>query len=329
MEFSLNLFGKSKVCLLLIIIITISLSRETNPQTIPDNFITYVSPKPGSVQNSKQNNIIVKLASPIERQQISSSVHLSVPGTRSGIINGDLILSDDDKTLVFKPHCKFIRGEKINVLIASDAQLFEDLNQKYSYDFFVTSVEETNNQKYALQYYLDDLRIDSKKFENPKINLHQNKLGNIFLPEYYPEMSVLKYDNPMPGLLFLGIFGDTEKPSLLISDNVGAPIYYMERSSVPYDFKKQPNGLLTFYDSNTEKFFAMNSNYEIVDSFSCGNGFETDIHELILLPNGSAFILGLDPQIIDMSVNVPDGKVDAKVIGFVIQKLDQNKNVVF
>jgi len=73
----------------------------------------------------------------------------------------------------------------------------------------------------------------------------------------------------------------------------------------------------------------MNSNYEIVDSFSCGNGFETDIHELILLPNGSSFILGLDPQIIDMSLIVKDGKVDAKVIGFVIQKLDQNKNVVF
>ena len=76
-------------------------------------------------------------------------------------------------------------------------------------------------------------------------------------------------------------------------------------------------------------FFAMNSKYEIVDSFSCGNGFETDIHELILLPNGYSFILGLDPQIIDMSIVVPDGKVDATVIGFLIQKLDQNKNVVF
>ena len=77
------------------------------------------------------------------------------------------------------------------------------------------------------------------------------------------------------------------------------------------------------------KFYALNNKYELVDSFYCGNGFETDFHELLLLSNNHSYLLGIDPQIIDMSQIVRGGKEDATVIGFVIQELDENKIVVF
>ena len=58
-------------------------------------------------------------------------------------------------------------------------------------------------------------------------------------------------------------------------------------------------------------------------------GLKTDIHELLLLSNNYTYLLGLDTQIIDMSQLVPGGKEDATVIGFLIQELDENKNVIF
>jgi hypothetical protein len=67
----------------------------------------------------------------------------------------------------------------------------------------------------------------------------------------------------------------------------------------------------------------------IVDSFKCGNGYQTDPHDIRLLANGHRILIGLDPQIINMSAVVPGGNTAASVIGIVIQELDQQKNVVF
>ena len=76
-------------------------------------------------------------------------------------------------------------------------------------------------------------------------------------------------------------------------------------------------------------FYELDSSYAILDSFFCGNGYETDDHELQLLPNGHALLIGLDPEDVDMSFVVPGGYPFATVIGDVIQELDQNQNVVF
>jgi hypothetical protein len=95
------------------------------------------------------------------------------------------------------------------------------------------------------------------------------------------------------------------------------------------DFKMQPNGQLTYYDTYAGQFFALDEQYRIVDSFSCGGGAETDEHELRILPNGHALLLGDDPEIVDMSALVPFGDSTATVIGNIIQELDADKNVVF
>ena len=78
-------------------------------------------------------------------------------------------------------------GEKIDVHISASTQLFEDFNRRYSFDFFITTVEESNKQKFALQYYLDDLGIDVKEFKNKKSKINLNKQADVFLPQYYPE----------------------------------------------------------------------------------------------------------------------------------------------
>ena len=62
-------------------------------------------------------------------------------------------------------------------------------------------------------------------------------------------------------------------------------------------------------------FMRMNSQFQVVDSFYCGNGYPMDFHELQLLPNGHYLILGVDLEKVDMSKIVPGGDTSATVTG--------------
>lgn len=156
----------------------------------------------------------------------------------------------------------------------------------------------------------------------------------------YPEPQILQSDQPSTGSIFLttfklGLVGTSVKlvPSnrqyLTIVDNSGAPIFYRRARALSTDFKLQPNGYLTYCDGAAGVFYALDTTYAVVDSFKCGNGYMTDVHELLLLPNGHAILLGLDPETVDMSTIVPGGNTSATVLGMVVQELDRSKNVVF
>jgi hypothetical protein len=116
---------------------------------------------------------------------------------------------------------------------------------------------------------------------------------------------------------------------LMILNDSASPIFYRGMSAPCLDFKVQPNGLLTYFDESTNKYYALDTTYAIVDSFACGNGIHTDVHDLELLPNGGALLLGIDSVVMDMSKLVQNGNAAAIVIANHVQELDKNKNVVF
>jgi hypothetical protein len=149
------------------------------------------------------------------------------------------------------------------------------------------------------------------------------------LPASLPVLTPTLYGTPAPGHLFLSVYPwwGTLTPYMLILDNSGTPVFYREGATT--DFKLQPNGLITYFDLAAAKFYALDSTYAVVDSFACTNGYETDPHELLLLPNGHALLLGIDTQIVDMSTIVPGGNPETTVLGQIIQELDADKQVVF
>lgn len=103
-----------------------------------------------------------------------------------------------------------------------------------------------------------------------------------------PLLTVNVSNNPSPGNLYLSNFPYLEipfTPYLLTTDNADIS-YYKEMNNYALDFKKQPNGLLTYNIDHA--FYAMNENHVLVDSFRCGNGYPTDEHELKIMNNGDS-----------------------------------------
>jgi len=116
---------------------------------------------------------------------------------------------------------------------------------------------------------------------------------------------------------------------LIITDNFGTPVFYRKTPDFNLDFKRQPGGILTYYDNFKYYFSALDSSYQVIDSFTIGNGYALDYHELLILENNHILLLGQDYQQVAMDTVVPGGDSNAVVVGQIIQEQDENRNVVF
>ena len=80
---------------------------------------------------------------------------------------------------------------------------------------------------------------------------------------------------------------------MLILNDQGQLVYYQSVADAldAWDFKEQPNGLLSYYDQKNSTFYVMNSHYQVVNTYQAGDGYSADLHELQILPNGNALLM--------------------------------------
>ncbi len=316
-----------------------SLSSETNlKNTAEQAKIIYLSPVPGAIYVTPQTNIIIRSSENIDEHSLNQPSLITVKGSSSGIHSGKIILADDQKTILFQPDVPFTGGEIVTVKLDQGIRTETgNILPDTTYNFKISSSSfspEFKNQ--ALLKEINEMSGNNKSaISNPIIKKKIiNKVSGIKdLPDDFPELSVTQYNNPNPGYIFLSNFsiqnGNAYGNYLMIVDNYGNPVFYRKMDAPCFDFKVQPTGLMTYYDLSAHKFYGMNSKFAVIDSFACGNGYITDVHELRLLPNGNYFLLADDYEKVDMSQIVPGGNPNATVTGIIIQELDKSGNVIF
>ena len=315
---------------LLTVIIILFTTPFICSQQINSNYKTigydYISPVPNSSFVSPTNNIIIRSHFTLNRQGILSNF-ITVTGSVSGSCSGKILLSDDSKTLIFKPTNKFALGEIVKVKLNAGSISKEGTKLNiYNFQFRVLS-NQLENKYYSIEEMFKNINLTSS-------NVPLNKSFNITtdsLPEGFPNINIISSDSPDEGKFFTSPinYPTSDNNYLLISDNNGVPIFYRKMYSRNYDLKIQKNGYLTYYLENTHKFYAMNNSCIVIDSFACGNGYPTDVHELNILPNGHALLISYDSQHYDMDTVAVGGNPSALVVGAIIQELDNDKNVVF
>jgi hypothetical protein len=278
---------------------------------------TYVSPMPGSDLNSPQTNIILK-----SERSFSAKISIAITGSQSGEHSYKALITDGGRTLIAVPENPFKYGEPVEVKltdrITRSVKTFSfkiSSSPVASFDSFEEVIKEMFGGSYPNFIDLNSFVLTP----NPEDSL----------PEIYTSFT----HETNKGYLFISniVFNQSipNKPHLLILNNYGQPIWYRRMPANCFDFKVQNGNMFTYYLNSSRKFFGMDLNFAVVDSFYCGNGYSTDTHELIVLPNGNALLMSYDPQIIDMRPIIQGGDSAAIVIGLIIQEIDGNKNVVF
>jgi Arylsulfotransferase (ASST)/Secretion system C-terminal sorting domain/Cep192 domain 4 len=338
MVFMLSAIKYRKISFLSFLILFYSIL--INAQSLNTNKFVYLSPVPDSKLNSKETNIIIKTDNKLDNSVAGNSSYIIVTGNKSGRHPGKIILTEEDRTLIFKPYVKFADGETVTIQLSNLKTISGDLIPNLSYSFKTSDIDINEKIRSDPEKYFEFLNADFNNFKVQsfqKANNHQSFLKknytvqNDTLPDDFPEITVDSINNPAPGYIFLTPFGyptPVQSSYLIITDNYGTPVFYKRTGAAQtLDFKRQANGLLTYFQLT--KYYVMDSSYNIIDSLSMQNGYLTDLHECLVLEDGHAFVMSYDRQHIRMDTIVAGGNPNALVTGLVIQELDENKNVMF
>ncbi len=287
----------------------------------------YISPRPGAQLVPPGTTIAIRPGEVLDEKTVNSNL-FTVLGTQSGSHKGSVNLSDDKKTVIFRPFQPFTRGEQVKVVVNSGirTRIGRTLNGlSFSFTIWLQEVATPSNLAGAL--------FADHSLATPTSQPSIQSPGApqfVTLPSDFPTITVTTaLSDTGDGYIFIAPFVGFAPPTsyAMIMDQSGQPVYYRKLIGITTDFKKQPNGTLTYWSDGT--YYAIDNSYNIVETYQAGNGYATDLHDLQVLPNGHALLMIYDPQIVDMSQIVAGGYPTATVTGLVIQELDTSKNVVF
>jgi arylsulfotransferase ASST len=295
----------------------------------------YVSPAPGSALQLQTTNIIVRPGGMVDPVSVQPGIIQAV-GSQSGLHDGSTRLSDDGRTIVFKPGGFFYHGETVTCTIAAGLRSTpgDDLPEA---SFSFTIVDDPPGSPPLWRSGLEELlaevaTVPRSGLARAPVAQGRSVVATDTLPADLPPAAVLQGGPTASGDLFLSAirFDDPAYQSyLMIVANDGTPRFYRKLTGSGFDFKVQEPGRITYFDAAASAYYAMNARCAVVDSFQAGNGYLTDVHELQLLPNGHALLMSYDAHVVDMSAVVEGGNPSAVVSGLVIQELDRAKDVVF
>ncbi|MCI0474509.1 MAG: aryl-sulfate sulfotransferase [Ignavibacteria bacterium] len=283
--------------------------------------VQYLSPLPDSKYNNTGTNIIISsdkifnLSKPV----IKGSV--IVKGSISGVHDGDVVLSADKRTIMFKPIIPFEYSETVSVILGIPVT---GGSKPFEYVFYIKDKKEIKSEKNS---FVQELM---RKYNYTPIPVPFIR-NTDSLPPDFPQLTVTVSNSPTPGKIFLTDFSffPTVGTYLMIFNNDGSPFFYRKMPGACTDFKQISNGNLVYCDGLYLKYYELDTSYIIVDSFYTGNGYTTDLHELEYLNNGHAYLMSYDTVFVNMNLLIPGADTNAMVIGLIIQEIDANKNVVF
>ena len=297
----------------------------------------YLFPVPGSILNSTGTNIIIRFGEAFNDFGLDNC--LSVSGSKSGKHKVKIVLAENNRTLIFKLIKPFADGELVTLKLKNRLKTISGkIIPELQYSFETSKVNLNKAVKSDPDKYLKltnpDFNNDKNLFFQNDVTTSERKTYTIQkdnLPADFPEIRVDSINSPTSGYIFLAPFslsGINPPNYLIITDNYGIPVFYKkmikERS---LNFVKQPSGVLTYF--NQGKYHVMDSSYNVIDSLYVKNGYETNVHECLLLPNGHSLLLGDDNEQVAMDTVVAGGDSNAVVVGAIIQELDENKDTVF
>ena len=287
----------------------------------------YVSPRPHSILNSRGTNIIIRQGHTIDRSSVDDS-RLTVRGSGSGIHTGRVFLSDDNKTLVFASFNAYAPGETVAVGLSAGIKTVDSKDVgSLEFSFTISPVREGANLPVVPQ------AEPASSLGATSLHMSNSVAHTDSVPADWPKITVGTINNPAEGNIFLTNQSQTANKAigsyLMILNNDGSPFNYKKIPTAANGFKMEVNGDLSFNFKSSGARIILDTSLTPIDTLQGGNGYRTDGHDFLLLPNGHAFVIASDPEPVDMSLVVPGGNPDATVTGLVVQEIDASQNVVF
>jgi hypothetical protein len=302
---------------------------------------TYLSPHPGAQFANVEHTLSFRQGDVLDASTLVSS-QLIVTGSASGVHSGTLSLSSDGRTLIFTPDQPFYYNESVTVQVLEGFRTINGTSiEPTSYAFRT----EKQDNRALNQQFVEHVR---KEMNNRQPHKSVSKVSPVTgykssapVPGDFPELMIKQYNNPAPGYIFMNphnVLHPLSDPSYsVIMDHYGTPVWYRLHNTHSLDVKIQETGHVSEFLAESAAGLGIGYGYHIIydsfmnpiDTFQMGNGYIAEMHDFQYFNDGSCLMFTYDGQIIDMSQIVEGGDPAATVMGFVLQELDESKNVVF
>lgn len=312
-------------CLMLSISVLIASNNVCSGQAAYE----YLSPLPGSDTHLPETTIILRYGEVIASPTLSP-IPFEVKGSLSGNHPGQLVLSDDKKTMIFKPDQPFSRGERVEVSVRQGvAALDGTVYGPLAFSFSIAPEGYAAPRTPARNPIASWAKAFPSALSRPRPSAGLGQSGYLTLPPDFPDITVTTSAQvTAEGYLFFAslAFGSDQPGAYsIILDNQGEPVYFQKGMAL--DFKKLADGRLAYFQNCA--YTLMNASYQVEQVIQAGNGYGCiDMHDLQLLPDGHfAFLIYFNRAGIDLR---PWGGIEnATVTELVIQEVDSLGNVVF
>ena len=180
----------SKYSLLFIILTfgTANLPGQTTNKS--QEKVIYLSPLPGSSLVTPQSNIIIRFSGK-KSPFINTATFFNVYGSVSGKHTGNVILAEDQTTLLFKPDQPFALNEKVTVKLNNSAITLSWHKSQLSEFSFYTSKSNLNAFYKPALINESEFANNIRPGNNKQKPLEQMKLNkNTALPSDFPVLTV-------------------------------------------------------------------------------------------------------------------------------------------
>src|SRR5581483_5013049 len=240
---------------------------------------------PGSVQLVRQypvanafevppvTTIGLTAPAPYDRTSLSDA-GLRVIGSRSGVHTVEWKLSDDRATLIVSPSNAFAYNEAVTVVLRARLMTGKWVTDSFQF-------------RTMRRVIPSGTRPPSEWLGCPAADTAS--------ADTLPPITVMADSNATPGIIYFTNFqvSPTSNNTFLLNlDQNGSVVREQDLGeTMALDFKRQPNGLITYFNSAACMYYGLDSNWNVADSFPSANGYALDWHELRVFSDGGYALL--------------------------------------
>jgi hypothetical protein len=286
--------------------------------------LEYLHPLPGSSLLPKETVIITRFKDILPDGISNRSSFIEVTGKTSGRVSGNIMLSSDNKTMIFYADREYTPGEVVSVKITPKSGNQVLLEKTFQFEIAPSQGMPRRHREYNEHQNTREITSDNVTLKKP--TGAPRIINGVSVPSDFPEFTFSTFDNPYQGNIFVNCY---DPFYAIIFDYQGNPLFYMRKNHEMMDFKLQADGRLTAWEGNPGCPCALDSTYTFVDRFDSPPGYWCDDHEIMVLPNGEYYIIVSDLRIIDMSQIVSGGHEEAEVVSNHIAHMDADHNLIW
>ncbi|MCF8349918.1 MAG: hypothetical protein K9H15_02025, partial [Bacteroidales bacterium] len=264
--------------------------------------VIYTSPKNGAEFVKPEQTICIRLNYLLDGRYLYDA-EIKLRGSESGKIPYDMQIAEDSKnTLFIKAERGFLHGENVTLEITglvSSTGIASPIRLKFR-------IAEQDNQKLLQEFYqLQEQEVETKQIISSDHQTEGFQYPDNNLPPDYPAPIIVQgvptddmyiFFTPTPRNFSYKLY-------LTIWDKYGTPVFYKKMNGKTMNFYRLPNGKLTYGSTSNnsvaaQKYYIMNNSFELIDSITMGNGYDIDLHDMLLLNNGHYLTMAYDPRIV-------------------------------